>query len=154
MGNRRSHITDYLLKAIPWTWVAVEPLIDEAIHMVPPGEAHRKYVDRYSQDQIRKGRVVVESSMLPTESQRIRSGARTIVSDRLKSLNEVGEIERRNVDGVRQVRRTERRSRPIGLTVEEAWTVAYGAPPNEEERLLHYLNAELARLVEDAVEVQ
>lgn len=102
----RDLIRERLLGLVTWEWQDVEVLMEQLIPIVHPGLALRTYENR-------QGQHVKGNTNRPklTEDQKIASGARSIVNDRIGAQVESGrlELDKSGPDGKRRVRFKERR---------------------------------------------
>lgn len=97
--------TERLLALSSWDWQDVEELMELLIPTVPAGKAMRTYMSRV-------GKHVKGTGTRPplSDLEKVRSGARAIVNDRIGSQVENGRIEvRRDDEGRRQIRFLDRR---------------------------------------------
>jgi hypothetical protein len=97
--------TDRLLALASWEWQDVDKLMELLLPTVPAGKATRTYAAR-------QGRRSKGTGNRPplTDLEKVRSGARAIVNDRIGSQVDGGRIElRRDEEGRRQIRFADRR---------------------------------------------
>ena len=93
VDNIRSTILDNLQSG---HWTQTETLYHICIPLVPPGPAKRKYEIELKHSQKKSG--TSADSRLSIDEQ-IRSGAKTIVRERIKGLVKSGIVERKVIDG-------------------------------------------------------
>lgn len=78
--------------SVGWDWVPVDPIVLDAMRMVPPGKALRRY-----QEQLARARARAKAAPAPhrelTEAEQIASGQRAFVRDAIGSLRTGGHIE-------------------------------------------------------------
>jgi hypothetical protein len=95
--------TTRLLDQVAWDWQPLEPMIEHAALVIPPGKALRRYQRvRAAGEAKRTGEGPAKAPL--TEAEQIKSGARSLVSDSVGTLrHKFIEVEQRG--GVRWVRR-------------------------------------------------
>lgn len=104
-----SFITEKLMEALSWEYQAQEALYDLLIPMVPPGRALRQWETRQKHNP-RAKEGLERGRPLPSESDRIYSGARDIVRGSINGLIDSGWAERTDLDnGEIMLRRRDRR---------------------------------------------
>lgn len=116
-----------LLENITWEWQVTSDVFERVMRTVDPGTALRTYKDRFDKDRLRKAQTRLGPRGTPkpelSEDEKFRSGARTILADRLHGLREAGLVESRQNNDVRYVRRVERRAGSSEVTKVETGLV-------------------------------
>lgn len=100
--------TKRLLDKASWEWQPLEPVLAEMSELIAPGKALRKYqAKRAISDQKRTGQL---PERILSESEQIKSGARSFVRGSLNAQRKTGRIEVKEEDGVEYFRLGERRT--------------------------------------------
>ena len=85
-SKRRSLLSQRLLALVPAEWIDAEDFMERAIPIVPPGQARREYeshrrrLDEDRERREREGRKMGPRKPEPTEGEKLRMGARSIVN--------------------------------------------------------------------------
>jgi hypothetical protein len=99
--TRMADYTRRLLEQVTWDWQQLDPMITEAMKVVPPGKAIRRYQSNKAGNKPPSGEGPPKAPL--SEAEQIVSGQRSIVNDALGTLKSGGYVE---VDpGPRLVRR-------------------------------------------------
>lgn len=92
---RMAEHTAKLLSQMTWDWQPLEPMLDTAARVIPPGKALRRYQrNRTQHEKSRTGEGPTKAPL--SESEQIASGAKSLMTDALGTLrNKFVEVERR-----------------------------------------------------------
>lgn len=90
--SRLAPWTKLLWDRSSWEWQPVEPVVADAMRLVPPGKALRRYQDRSAAARERAGAKKADYREL-SEAEQIASGQRAFARDGLSSLRTNGHLE-------------------------------------------------------------
>jgi hypothetical protein len=113
----RDDLSKRFFDSVPWCWVDVEDLFADISPTIPPGKALRQYArtKATASRNTDPSQLTHPERSVPrplTQDQQIRSGKRNMLNEIIDRLYTQGYIEKRKVDGARQVRRKESRVNP------------------------------------------